>query len=589
MSGPGNTHGLEAGSLSSCYSDKLKQTTLPSKPLNVDDRSDFEQCQKLLKNENTRNFVVDFNREQAYCAFDLDEQEFRDWLESSPVSSIDARWITIWAPEKQKEIITILTERYKISRRLRSMMSSDPSVTKKYTPISPRLTSNRQSMQTKHYEEKTTIPDINELENGYSHALNGPVELAATGLDTITFSQIVNQIWHFVSVDDGEKYMCIGYNSLYVVPGVDFQNQNGYPDGKRMWAWLILCDDDTVILIQENPFPHPEKFDIKDRQRTLGAIRHHTTRVFSELSKLQSEARNANPLVTTQVRSFPNQSSVQPEESSNLLFYCLFDDWVSSYSLVIRKEHSYSTALEELRKGMLERAQVNLIDDLHSLGRQLGVLRRIYQSYELILTRILKRQRQLREEKRNNGRGITSHRMNTMPRVFGSREETWRSLTSDELDPSAPGGVELVPAAFKRFERLLDRIKLYALSEIDECIREKEALTFLVFNLIAVKDSQVVERLTRITILLAKVTILFLPVSLMTAYFSTEIQELQNYTARTYWIAFAVIMFLSIVLLVLFGWLSGTVEGRPIYRSIAGAFYDASMNAMGRRRKGHAE
>lgn len=111
-----------------------------------------------------------------------------------------------------------------------------------------------------------------------------------------------------------------------------------------------------------------------------------------------------------------------------------------------------------------------------------------------------------------------------------------------------------------------------------------------VFNLIAMKDSQAVEKLTRITILLAKVTILFLPVSLSTAYFSTEVKDLQNYTAKTYWVTFVVVMFLSAILLVLFGWFSGTMEGRPIYRSIVRTLYDASRAALGRRkRRRHTE
>ena len=98
------------------------------------------------------------------------------------------------------------------------------------------------------------------------------------------------------------------------------------------------------------------------------------------------------------------------------------------------------------------------------------------------------------------------------------------------------------------------------------------------------KDSQAVERLTRITVLLAMVTIPFLSVSLTTAYFSTEIDELQHYTSKTYWVTFAVVMFLSIVLLMLFSWLSGAVEGRPVYRSMATTLYDFSMRALGRRK-----
>lgn len=83
--------------------------------------------------------------------------------------------------------------------------------------------------------------------------------------------------------------------------------------------------------------------------------------------------------------------------------------------------------------------------------------------------------------------------------------------------------------------------------------------------------------MTRITILLAKVTIVFLPVSLMTGYFSTQIQDLQHtFTARAYWISFAVLMFLSIVLLALFGYASDTIEGKTIYQSLFRTLFRSS-------------
>lgn len=97
------------------------------------------------------------------------------------------------------------------------------------------------------------------------------------------------------------------------------------------------------------------------------------------------------------------------------------------------------------------------------------------------------------------------------------------------------------------------------------------------FNLIQLKESSAVERLTRITILLAKVTILFLPVSLMTAYFSIQIADLQGvYTHVTYWVCFAVILAMSIIFLLVFGKLSGTQEGKPIYQSLTRVFFDKS-------------
>ena len=92
------------------------------------------------------------------------------------------------------------------------------------------------------------------------------------------------------------------------------------------------------------------------------------------------------------------------------------------------------------------------------------------------------------------------------------------------------------------------------------------------FNLITTRQSEAVEKLTRITILLAKVTILFMPVSLMTGYFSVNIQELEDvYTARTYWVCFAVIMALSFAFLFAFGAISQTLEGAMVYSSITQA------------------
>lgn len=117
------------------------------------------------------------------------------------------------------------------------------------------------------------------------------------------------------------------------------------------------------------------------------------------------------------------------------------------------------------------------------------------------------------------------------------------------------------------------------------------------FNLIALKESSYVERLTRITILLAKVTILFLPVSLMSAYFAIPLAEVgEEYTVATYWVTFAVVFALSLVLLVVFGKLSGTQEGKPIYRSLTRAAYDwwcqffnMEMNKTKRGREGRGQ
>jgi hypothetical protein len=86
--------------------------------------------------------------------------------------------------------------------------------------------------------------------------------------------------------------------------------------------------------------------------------------------------------------------------------------------------------------------------------------------------------------------------------------------------------------------------------------------------LVALKESQAVERLTRTTILLAKATILFLPVSLMTAYFSIQLPAIaEMYSIKTYWLSFLVVAVLSVAFLLVFGVTTHTVEGKTIYKS----------------------
>lgn len=99
------------------------------------------------------------------------------------------------------------------------------------------------------------------------------------------------------------------------------------------------------------------------------------------------------------------------------------------------------------------------------------------------------------------------------------------------------------------------------------------------FNLVSLKESQAVEKLTRVTVLLAKVTILFLPISLTTAYFSMQFKQIDDlYSLKTYWLAFLVVGLLTIILLFAFGVLSDRYEGKIVFMSLTKIF-------LGRRRR----
>lgn len=184
---------------------------------------------------------------------------------------------------------------------------------------------------------------------------------------------------------------------------------------------------------------------------------------------------------------------------------------------------------------------IEIIPQLHVIGRDVRVMQHLYESYKKIIQRIL-------EVNSGNNLSLGS----ATPRsVFGRK------------------GVVVSRSACNRFERLGDRIQLLVLSELQEFLAEKDALVSTVshlsflafkpstystqyFNINAQKDSEATARLTRSATLLAKLSVLFLPVSLMTSYFSTQIDDLAGvYTVTTYWVSFAVVMSLSFLILFL--------------------------------------
>jgi hypothetical protein len=77
---------------------------------------------------------------------------------------------------------------------------------------------------------------------------------------------------------------------------------------------------------------------------------------------------------------------------------------------------------------------------------------------------------------------------------------------------------------------------------------------------------------------------LFMPVSLMTGYFSIQFIG-TGFTVKSYWVAFGVILGLSLILLFAFSFVSGTMEGRMIYRPLTQIAYDFSKRLLLRRKR----
>ena len=118
------------------------------------------------------------------------------------------------------------------------------------------------------------------------------------------------------------------------------------------------------------------------------------------------------------------------------------------------------------RLSMFSKAELAHIDRLHHTGRQLAVLRRMYEGYELLIDRLLEKREPTLASLKNSAVASGDHSMTTSRQDF---------MTDSQII-----GVSLSSAARVRFERLKQNVRLYAISEIEECLRLKESLVMMV-------------------------------------------------------------------------------------------------------------
>jgi len=325
---------------------------------------------------------------------------------------------------------------------------------------------------------------------------------------------------------------------------------------------LILCEDFTVISLHEDPG------SMNDASLSE-AIRGNTLNVLSQLSLRVDSAKKADPTTLTSVRKALDwdllQENASTEAASNL-FYYLFDDWRTAYALI----NTYHTKLATLETAILgdvdkkvhKTPGLEIIPTLHVIGRQLRAMQHLYDGYQRLIERVLELDDRI-IQKTSTVTGDNTSDMYPAKKHLDLVLEPNGTINGSFTADSSPDhrGVAISRSARKRFERLKDRIQLIVLSNIVEFNAEKDALVNTYFNINAQKDSEATAKLTSAGTLLAKLSVLFLPVSLMTSYFSIQIPEVQSYTATTYWATFAVIMSLSFVIVFFLGrWLIGATE-----------------------------
>lgn len=111
--------------------------------LDFDNVENLEKLTKKLDSEHSKNFLLDFGLDEAWCGFDLEAATWQKLLQARTVKA-DSRWIQIWRPYEHEVLITDLARRYDLSPRLTRLMltkphGSEPDRTKVGTPHTHRF------------------------------------------------------------------------------------------------------------------------------------------------------------------------------------------------------------------------------------------------------------------------------------------------------------------------------------------------------------------------------------------------------------------------------------------------------------------
>ncbi|EPS45705.1 hypothetical protein H072_307 [Dactylellina haptotyla CBS 200.50] len=532
----------------------------------------LKHADERLSDYQCRNMVVDFGNDNAYVGWDFEDSQIdsikKSWKNIHECRQTpSARWIAIFDAYEQRALVNGLLAKYGISARTRASMTS------------PRGKGNLEIVRKMwhwssfEYDEKFLILGINNLHNfatpeenkGRNRDLDTveeedsptkPVpwfrkvfrkrssrdqtdELPLTSptvqihLDARQSSvprlPVTDSKRHRVSQYAQKKFHREGQSqglhankefSLDQADDIfdnadDFNEDHYHPRMLRLWIWLIKLDDNTIITLHE-PFP-PFQQDVATHDKirnTTANVRRNIRMILKCLSAAgvakimeTSDAYNAELAMETGaliVRQTPDQAC-------DLLFYYLFDDWYSTWGLTVDRAHPYTKKLSVMKN---ENPQLYHIDELHDIVRRLATLKRVYQSYELVLNRLLEENKHL---------------------------------------PSAPER-KFGQLALTRFARLKHRITYLAIGEIAECEKEAEGLISLTFNRLNFREVQAVEKLSLLSITLVKFTIIFLPLSLIMAYFSMDVEGISgHYKAVHFWGAAGVAVFLTTTFLLCVG------------------------------------
>ncbi|RYP59990.1 hypothetical protein DL770_010097 [Monosporascus sp. CRB-9-2] len=485
----------------------------------------FQETAREAASENCRNFVVEFGSRRARVARDLELCDFVSMFKTDTRGDeYPIRWINIWDTYAQKDLVDYIGQQYEFSDRLRSLVKMKP------------------------------VAKWKEDRMKQGRKVAGVQKLPARGKATSTES----------ALERGEKASSTGSEQLPAEPPPEISL-----DGDDIQLYFLLketvnyssidhTDRDTVLSFHEEPTIEPASPEVnaeKWRLDNLKSMRSNMLNVLKQLSQQGYDEYKTNPLTQSSVRKAlqarmlrtkcrPEQLSQEiGEEGASNLFYYLFEDYTAAGPFQAARDtlNELTPIVLHSDSRKMKHKTSEIIPRLHDLSKELRELRHLFENYKNLIQKIMVT---------TKPEGGTGEYAWNLARSLSNLSNPTAAMDTPVEEPR----VKLTKSAMGRFDRLADRLQWLMLNTIQGHLEEITALSDTYFNLTQQKDSHATAKLNRSATLLAKLSVMFLPISFMTSYFGVEISDLNNYwTADTYWYSFAWIASLSFLCLFFFG------------------------------------
>jgi hypothetical protein len=201
--------------LPSYYSD-LGDDNVRHRFRDFDVPDNFSFFDRQMLDSKSHNFCLDFGEDSAFCAFDLDAQSYEKLLTSPRPADLHTRWINIWMPSTQKDLLGMLARHFDFTPRLLGILQGDPVPARSSTSLRSQKSSStlrsKLSFMTSKSNKSNSINERATNANGASPDSEESIGMTdlmhSTQLEMVqnlSHYQMIDDVWHWSTVDQGRR------------------------------------------------------------------------------------------------------------------------------------------------------------------------------------------------------------------------------------------------------------------------------------------------------------------------------------------------------------------------------------------------